>query len=181
MAEEVVGVTLGTTGEGSIERAGTRQNLKPEDPILQDDTIRTGAAAFATLRLVTEARIDLGPLSEITLDAFTAALGGSLRIKGNMVFDRPDDLPPVDHTIFTAFSQIGVRGTRFFYGISHDVPAVFAARGEVSVTRGTQSVILGAGDGVEVLGTEPGGTILLSLVQRWSDDRVAAAYASVGL
>lgn len=176
-----MGVTLAAFGSGALVRGGVEAALVADTALFENDTLRTGEGSFAALRLVTEATINLGPFSEITLDAFTASLGGTLTLGGAMVFDRPDDLPPLDHTVLTAFAQIGVRGTRFFAGPSNGVPAIFCARGVVTVTRGQARVDLGPGEGIELPDTAAGSEDRLGDVLRWSEARIAAAYASVGL
>lgn len=176
LAADPVGIALAADGGSMLHRAQARWPLEPDMPLFQDDTIRTAADGFAALRLVTEATINLGAGSEITLDAFTAALGGTLTLNGGMVFDRPDDLPPADHMVLTAFAQIGVRGTKFFAGPSNGPFAVFAARGTVLVDAQGERRTLQLGEGVDVAADGTPGA-----VRRWSEARIAAAYASVGL
>lgn len=124
-------------------------------------------------------RINLGPDSEIGIDSFTASLGGQISLGGAMVFDRPEDLPPIDLTVRSAFARIGVRGTPFFAGPSKGVFAVFVARGSVRVGApgGFGSArILGPGEGVDIARPGRPGPVV-----RWGQARVDAAFASVGL
>lgn len=200
LANNAVGVSLAVKGNCALIRGRVETPLEPHVPLFQDDTVRTGEASFASLRLFTDARIDLGPLSLITIDDFTATLGGTLTLGGAMVFDRPEDLPPAEHTILTAFAQIGVRGTRFFAGPSKGEFAIFVERGRVDVLaeNGEERWLTpGRGTTLNPPAVDPGFPAIrpgeLAMVAPfdprrsfgpvavWSDERIAAAYASVGL
>ena len=93
-----------------------------------------------------------------------------------MVFDRDDSLGPVDLTFQTEFGQIGVRGTRFFFGPSNSTAAVFVGRGRVDVTNAGVTRQLRAGDGVDMAAGQPP-----SEVARWKQPRIDAAFALVGM
>ena len=97
-----------------------------------------------------------------------------------MVFDRPENLRPLDLTVRSTFARIGVRGTRFFAGPSKGVFAVFVERGSVEVSgsaRGAGSTrILGPGEGVDITRAGRAGPVV-----RWGQARIDAAFASVGL
>jgi hypothetical protein len=164
-------------GHGTLERAGAVNPLEADLALFEGDLVRTGPEAFAELLLTTATRINLGPQSEIGIDRFVADLGGDISIGGAMVFDRPDDLVPIDLTVRTAFAQIGVRGTRFFVGPSNGAYAVFTERGQVTVTVGDTTRTLGPGDGVNISpeGRPPGEVV------KWGAARIVAAFASVGL
>lgn len=114
----------------------------PRDAVFQGDLVRTDRRSLAELMLAKTTRINLGPNTEFEIDSFIASLGGEVSLGGAMVFDRPEDLPPIDLTVRSAFAPIGVRGTRFFAGPSNGVFAVFVARGSVTVsTDGGFSVV----------------------------------------
>lgn len=176
-AEAALGVTLAAQGDARLRRAGSEQPLRPDQPLYEGDQARTGAGSFAALHLNTATRINLGPDSSLAIDRFVADMGGQITVGGAMVFDRPDDLPPLDLTVRTAFAQIGVRGTRFFLGPSKGVFAVFVDRGEVTVRALGTTRRLRAGEGVEVRakGAAP------REVVTWGQARIDAAFASVGL
>jgi ferric-dicitrate binding protein FerR (iron transport regulator) len=172
-----IGRAVATEGDVVLERAAARMPLGPDDALRERDLVQTGVQSYAELFLNEATQINLGPESAFGIDSFVAAIGGEISIGGAMVFDRPDDLPPIDLTLRTAFARIGVRGTRFFLGPSQGVFSVFVARGAVEVSAADASLRLSAGEGVEI--AEPGaapGDIL-----RWGEARIRAAFASVGL
>lgn len=175
-----IGHASRTAGAPSLQRARRLYPLRPRDAVFEGDTIRTDRQSLAELMLVPDTRINLGPDSEIQIDSFTAQLGGQISLGGAMVFDRPEDLPPADLTIRSAFARIGVRGTRFFAGPSNGVFAVFVARGSVEVRMNNQLggfTLLEAGEGIDIprRGGRPGPVV------RWGQARIDAAFASVGL
>jgi ferric-dicitrate binding protein FerR (iron transport regulator) len=176
-----IGLAVHTAGEPSLQRAQSLYPLRARDAVFEGDIIRTNQRSLAELMLAELTRISLGPNSELAIDSFTAGLGGHVSLGGAMVFDRPEDLPPIDLTIRSAYARIGVRGTRFFAGPSRGVFAIFVARGSVEVrtaglfTRSTR--ILGPGEGVDI--ARPGGTP--GPVIRWGQARIDEAFASVGL
>jgi ferric-dicitrate binding protein FerR (iron transport regulator) len=180
-AADQIGHAVRTAGAPSLQRARSLYPLRARDAVFEGDTVRTDTRSLAELMLAEATRINLGPNSELQIDSFTASLGGQVSLGGAMVFDRPEDLPPTDLTVRSAFARIGVRGTRFFAGPSKGVFAVFVARGsvEVSTGRGFSVVtrILGPGDGVDI--ARPGGRP--GPVVRWGQARIDAAFASVGL
>lgn len=176
-----IGHAVRTFGAPTLQRARSLYQLRPRDAVFEGDTIRTDPRSLAELMLAEATVISLGPNSELEIDSFTAALGGRISLGGAMVFDRPEDLPPIDLTVRSAFARIGVRGTRFFAGPSKGVFAVFVARGSVEVgipdRIGGTTRLLGPGDGVDIAraGGAPGPVV------RWGQARIDAAFASVGL
>lgn len=177
LAADEIGVSVAARGGSLLEHQGQIAPLTPGVLLYERDVVRTADDGFAELLLNTATQINLGPQSEVEIDKFVADIGGLITLGGAMAFDRPDDLPPVELTIRTAFAQIGVRGTRFFAGPSKGVFAVFVDRGAVTVQAGGVTRALGAGDGVDIAlpGDPP------SEVTTWGAARIAAAFASVGL
>ncbi|MDQ1849680.1 FecR domain-containing protein [Gemmobacter fulvus] len=176
-AAEPIGTTRSLTGTATLTRTGGAYPLHPDDPLTEGDMVATAADSLATLELFTQTQIHLGPDAQFTIDRFTADLGGVISIGGAMVFDRLDDLPPLDLTVQSAFAQIGVRGTRFFAGPSRGTYGVFVARGRVVVQAVGASRTLVAGEGVDIAsaGAAP------SAVARWGEARIAEAFAGLGL
>ncbi len=176
-----IGHVVGTAGAPSLQRAQSLYPLRARDAVFDGDIIRTDQRSLAELMLAEMTRINLGPNSELAIDSFTASVGGQVSLGGAMVFDRPEDLPPIDLTVRSAYARIGVRGTRFFAGPSKGVFAVFVARGSVEVRTGGQfpgsTRILGPGEGVDI--ARPGDRP--SPVVRWGQARIDEAFASVGL
>ena len=177
LAAAEIGQVVATQGSAVLQRAATLLPLGPEDALYERDLVQTGVQSYAELLLNEATQINLGPETALEIDSFVAAIGGQITIGGVMAFDRPDDLPPIDLTLRTAFARIGVRGTRFFVGPSQGVFSVFVARGAVQVSTTDVSLRLSAGEGVEIAdpGAAPGET------SRWGEARIAAAFASVGL
>lgn len=156
---------------------GDEGRLAAGDAVLDNDYVSTSTNSFADLAL-SETRILLGPQTELLIDSFLAAEGGTLELGlGRMVFDRPDNLPKMDVAVRTAFGMIGVRGTKFFCGPSRAAFAVFVERGSVSVRGGGVTRTVSAGQGVDF--TSPGAPP--SEPTNWGQARIRQAYASVGL
>lgn len=176
-----IGHAVRTSGMPTLQRAQSLYRLRPRDAVYEGDTIRTDPRSLAELMLGEGTRINLGPNSGLTIDRFTAGLGGQISLGGAMVFDRAENLPPIDLTVRSAFARIGVRGTRFFAGPSKGVFAVFVARGSVEVVArgqfGGVTRILKSGEGVDIAraGGRPGPVV------RWGQPRIDTAFASVGL
>ncbi|MTE01092.1 iron dicitrate transport regulator FecR [Paracoccus sp. YIM 132242] len=173
-----IGHAVRTAGAPSLQRAQGLYPLRARDAVFEGDTVRTDPRSLAELMLGRATRISLGPNSQLVIDRFTADLGGQVSLGGAMVFDRPEDLPPIDLTVRSAFARIGVRGTRFFAGPSNGVFAVFVARGSVEVRTNNQVggfTLLGPGEGVDIAAGRTGPVV------RWGQARVDAAFASVGL
>jgi hypothetical protein len=167
-----IGTTLSVSGDTWLTRAGNGWPLVADHPLLEGDVVAT-SAGFAALMLFTQTQINLGPGATFRIDRFIADVGGVITVGGPMVFDRPDDLAPLDLAVQVSFAQIGVRGTRFFTGLSNGVESVFVQRGSVTVG----PVVVAAGEGVEL----PGAGLPPGPVQVWGDDRIAAAFASAGV
>lgn len=177
LAAPPIGALRQVTGHGQLMRAGAGQDLRAGAALMEGDEVATMAASSAGLELFRATQVILGAEARLTIDRFTADLGGVITIGGAMVFDRPDDLPKIDLTVQSAFAQIGVRGTRFFAGPSKGVHGIFVARGAVEVRAGGETRRLGPGEGVDI--TSPGAAP--SAVAQWKAPRIVAAFASVGL
>lgn len=177
-AEPVVGTTLSVAGDALRTGAAGQAPLRATDPLSLGDQVQTGPDGRAALELFHRSRIHLGPGASFTIDRFAIDQGGQITLgQGAMVFDRADDLPPLDLTVKTGFARIGVRGTRFFAGPSKGVFAVFVQRGKVELRGGGQRRSLGPGEGADFtrLGGPPGEVVV------WGAARIEAAFASVGL
>jgi hypothetical protein len=176
LAANAVGEALRVEGDAVLTRVKVAQALEAQAALFDGDHVRTGVESFAELLLASATRIHLGPQSEVGIDRFIADLGGEISIGGQMVFDRPDNLPKLDLTFRNAFAEIGVRGTRFFAGQSKEVFAVFVERGEVEVRAAGVAQIVKPGEGVNIVpGEAPTQPV------QWGQARIEAAMASVGL
>lgn len=165
---------------GNVRRrqGDDEERLATGGTVLDRDYVTTGTNSFADLSL-SEARILLGPQTELLIDHFIAGQGGTLELGlGRMLFERPEGAPKTDVAVRTAFGMIGVRGTRFFCGPSRAAAfAVFVERGSVSVAGGGVTRTIGAGQGVDF--DRPGAPP--SEPANWRQARIREAYASVGL
>lgn len=176
VAAETIGSAVELKGRSRLIRAGQETALKKGAPLVEGDTVRTAAGALALLMLNTETRINMGPEAEITVAEYLADMGGTITVGGAIVFDRPDDQPKIDLTFQTEFGEIGVRGTRFFFGPSKGKMAVFVQRGKVTVSNAGVKRRLRAGDGTDLeVGKPP------TKVAKWKEPRIQAAFESVGL
>jgi hypothetical protein len=175
-ADTSIGTTVRLLGSGRLTHGGRQTPLSTGALLAEGDTVRIGTNALAELLLNTETRINMGPETEITVARYLADVGGTITLGGAIVFDRPDDLPPVDLTFQTEFGEIGVRGTRFFFGPSKGTAAVFVDRGQVTVSNAGVTRRLRSGDGVDMAAGQPP-----SEVAQWKAPRIEAAFALVGL
>lgn len=175
-AETSIGRADAVDGTVSLKHRDNVIQLQSGDPLNEGDTVETGADGLALLMLNKDTKINIGSDSSVVLAQYLAEVGGTLQIGGAIVFDRSDDLAPIELTFETAYGQIGVRGTRFFAGPSKGSYAVFCQRGRVTVTNAGVTRDLGAGDGVNMAeGTAP------TEVAKWGEARIVEAFASVGL
>lgn len=171
-----LGDVRAVTGDGTLTRDGIAVPLVPGTALVDQDRVTTGEAGLALLWLNERTQINLGPASTLELASFLSEIGGTIQVGGAMVFDRPDDLPPLDATFVTAFGEIGVRGTRFFVGPSRGQYAVFVQRGHVTVSNAGVTRDLHPGDGCAMFeGAAPGE------VSPWGEARIVEAFASLGL
>lgn len=173
---EALGEVREATGEGRLRRADTVLPLTPGTALAEGDTAETGENGLALLWLNERTGIHMGPGSSIELASFLAEVGGVLHVGGAMVFDRPEDLDPINVTFVTAFGEIGVRGTRFFAGPSRGDFAVFVQRGSVEVRGAGVTRVLTAGEGCTMHeGAAPGEVVA------WGEARIVEAFAGLGL
>jgi hypothetical protein len=177
LAQDGIGTTTRLVGSGRLVHGGAQVPLAVGAMLAEGDRVRIGAAAVAQLKLNTDTFINMGPETEVTIDRYLADVGGTITLGGAIVFDRDDGLPPVDLAFQTEFGQIGVRGTRFFFGPSKGIAGtVFVDRGQVTVTNAGVTRRLRAGDGVDMVAGGPP-----SEVAQWKAPRIEAAFALVGL
>ncbi|MBE2277926.1 MAG: FecR domain-containing protein [Rhodobacteraceae bacterium] len=179
LANTPIGTAAEVTGDASLTHEGAVAAMAPGAALAEGDLAETGTDGLALLILETDTRLNMGPVTSVVLAKYLADVGGTITLGGAdggaLVFDRPEDLPPIDLTFDTAFGQIGVRGTRFFAGPSRGTFAVFCQRGRVTVVNAGTTRDLGPGDGVNLSDGAP------SEVAQWKPERIAEAFALVGL
>ena len=176
LAADAIGEVTALTGDATAERGAAPVALRIGADVMVRDLIRTGNRSFLAMRLGDETDMRLGEDAELLIDEYLLDIRGTFDLSnGAMVFDRPETEPKTATTIRTVFGQLGVRGTRFFAGPSNGVFGVFVERGAVSVTAAGTTQDLSSGEGVDI--AAPGAPA--SGVARWSDERIAEAFASV--
>ncbi|MCY6382469.1 FecR family protein [Hoeflea prorocentri] len=176
LAADAIGEVTALTGEATAERGKEPVALRIGADVMVRDLIKTGNQSFLAMRLGDETDMRLGEDAELLIDEYLLDIGGTFDLSnGAMVFDRPESAPKTATTIRTVFGQLGVRGTRFFAGPSNGVFGVFVERGALSVTAAGATQLLSSGDGVDI--PAPGAPA--SDIIRWSDERIASAFASV--
>ncbi|MFM7442930.1 MAG: FecR domain-containing protein [Tabrizicola sp.] len=176
MAAATIGSTTDLVGSGKLVSGGRQSPLRIGSPLFEGDMVRTGKETLAELMLNTETRINMGPETEITVATYLAEMGGTITVGGAIVFDRPEDQPKVDLTFQTEFGEIGVRGTRFFFGPSKGKISVFVQRGSVTVSNAGVTRRLKGGDGTDLEAGQPP-----TEVAKWKEPRIKAAFELVGL
>lgn len=177
-----IGSAIRITGEGLLRRASQTLPLSAGLPLMSGDQIETGAASFAVLELATSTTINLGANATFTLNDFTPDVGGTISVTGPMVFDRPDDLAPVNLFFDVASARITIHGTQFFTGPSGGFDAVFLARtssggsGGLDVAIDGISRTLKPGQGIDLTGPDgaPGPIV------NWKQERIREVFASTG-
>lgn len=175
-ADARLGEVREVEGEGTLRRGTDSQPLVAGSPLMEGDVAETGESGLALLWLDERTQIQMGPASSIELAAFLSEVGGTITLGGAMVFDRPEDLPPLALTFVSEFGEIGVRGTRFFVGPSRGEYAVFVQRGHVEVRGAGVARQVLAGDGCAMnAGAAPGEVVV------WGEGRITEAFASLGL
>jgi ferric-dicitrate binding protein FerR (iron transport regulator) len=177
-ASGVIGSVDEVRGKVSRRKGEVLSAIRAGADIMDRDLIVTGEGSFAELTLGEVTKLMLGSRTELLVDSFIAAQGGTIELgTGEMIFDRPDEAPKIDLTVRTAFGMIGVRGTKFFAGPNRGAFAVFVERGLVRFEGGGVVREVGAGQGIDV----PPATGIPGEVQQWGEARIREAYASIGV
>ena len=177
IAQEAAGSVTALAGRATAERRADEHVLHVGSEVLVRDVVKTGDATTVAMMFGEETSIRLGERSEFLIDEYLSGIRGTFELsQGALVFDRPEEAPRTPTTVKTVFGQLGVRGTRFFAGPSRGVFGVFAERGQVEVTAGGETVMLGAGDGIDIVGTA-----FSTGIRKWPQERIAEVFASVGL
>lgn len=177
-ANQTIGSAEEVRGFVTAQQTADVRSLSNGAALLLKDLVETGEESFARLELSGATSVRLGAKAKLLIDRFVAEAGGVLRLgDGALLLDRADELPKIDLHIRTRFGLIAVRGTKFFAGPSNGKFGVFVERGSVTVSAAGVSRRLRAGQGVDI--ASPGRPP--SRVAAWKPQRIAAAYASVGL
>ena len=157
---------------GVVEAVGAdgERRLQRGDPVLEGDTLRSGARARAQIRFTDRGILSLRPDSEIVLDAYTDDAAtpaasrqqlslnqGGFRAQTGRIAERNR----AGYRIHTPVAVIGIRGTVFD---AHQEPGgallVGATQGGLEVESSTGVVArVGAGESFNFLQVNPDGTI----------------------
>jgi ferric-dicitrate binding protein FerR (iron transport regulator) len=170
-----VGRTLEVRGIAVAEADAVRRNLRPQAPLHLDETLTTGHGSRLTARL-RDATLALSADARLVIDAYVAGSRASLLLRaGAVLVEAAPGAFRQRLTVTSPFGVIGVRGTRFFAGPVGETFGVFCAEGSVSVTAGGRTVLLAAGEGVDIAraGGPPGP------VRQWGQAKIDRALASV--
>jgi FecR protein len=173
-----VGSVEDIRGEAFADSRDRRRTLERSAPIYLTDVVATGPDSRLVLHLGSMTTLKLGASARLTIDKFLVNVGGEISLQsGPILFDRPEDSPPVDMQFHSSFGLIAVRGTRFFAGPSNNVYGVFVARGRVAVSAAGTQVVVEAGQGTNI--AQPGAAP--TPPAPWGEPRIRAAMASADI
>lgn len=119
-----VGFVKVASGATHVIRGGQPQALAVGDPVLEGDTLQTGARARLGITLRDDTRVSLGPDSQLSIASFAFApaegrLGLVLRLARGVldyVSGKLASLAPGSIRIETPATIVGVRGTHLLIG-----------------------------------------------------------------
>jgi len=177
-----IGSAISLIGEGLVRRGTETLPFSAGLPLMSGDQIETGAASFAALELVTGTTVNLGANARFDLNDFVPDVGGTIRVTGPMVFDRPDDMAPINLVFDVTFAQISIHGTQFFTGSSGGFDSVFLARTSQGGSNGIDVAIDGItktlkpGQGIDLSGPDGASGPIVT----WAAERIRDAFASAG-
>ncbi len=182
------GIEVGTItrqqAEATAIRNGETITLAVNAPVHENDELRTGLDSRLELTLKDGTTVTLGENGALVVDRFVfdpnksagTAIINSLKGPLRFISGRLGTLSNKRVEVKTPFATLDVRGTDFFVGPATGIYGVLLFEGEVSVTNSAGNSILSeAGTGINL--TDP--EVPPGAVDRWSDDRVEAAEASV--
>ncbi|MDQ8732125.1 FecR domain-containing protein [Bradyrhizobium sp. LHD-71] len=173
-ADGVAGKVDEAIGLVTAEGRNRQRPLVPQETVFVGETIATGNASKAGMRLGVETVLRLGELARVRIDRYLVNAGGTIQLNaGPLLLDKPKTSPPVN--IRSPFGLISVRGTRLFAGPSRGVFGVFVVNGAVTVRSGGRTVRVEEGFGTDV--SRPGAAP--TAPTRWGEERIRLALASV--
>ncbi len=175
-AGEIVGHTVEVKGSAVAQAGHLMRSLDASSNLELDDTVLTGANAKLSAVLGSSTKLFLSGDARLVIDRYVAGVGGNLVLSsGALLVDAAAKSFRKPLTVTSPYGIVGIRGTRFFAGTIGETFGVFCARGSVSVTAGGRTVLLGAGQGVDIArpGASPGP------VRAWGAAKIARALALV--
>jgi ferric-dicitrate binding protein FerR (iron transport regulator) len=176
-AGPVVGTTTEVSGIAVAQAGSARRALGVASPLELEDTVLTGSRSRLKAVLGGTTRLSLSADARLEIDRFvTGGGGGSLLLQaGAILVDAAPGSFRRPLTVKSPYGVVGIRGTRFFAGVIGDTFGVFCASGRVSVSAGGRTVLLIAGQGVDIprAGGPPGP------VRQWGAPKIARALALV--
>ncbi|MCB6177795.1 hypothetical protein LHP98_06575 [Rhodobacter sp. Har01] len=173
--------------------------LRPGQRLPAGSSLDTGPEGPVELALPDGTRLHAGRQTQMALQVVTHDRGGSLAVSGTLVVDRRASDPASVMAVNSAEFQVLLADAQVFIE-SLKGSAVFVRDGKARVVAPATEVVLAAGEGIDLpspFPLQPGAAILPEAdpsdgllapapalppaVARWSDNRVAEAFASVGL
>jgi hypothetical protein len=131
-----VATAISVKTNAAAEQPGGTRALAPGSGLVQDETIRTDQSGSAQLRFVDDTSLVIGPKSAVKLDRFVfdpnrsakkfvleATVGAFRFATGKSNHNA--------YEIRTPVATIGVRGTRFAFGIEGDEVTIVVTQGSV--------------------------------------------------
>lgn len=153
-------------------------------PVHLNDEIATGPESKLLILFIDDTQVTLGENSSIAVDEYVfdpaenreayghykAYKGAFLWVSGWMNKAQKNDI-----SIETPHGAIGIRGTTVWGGRLGDDYGVFVQDGAVSVQNNTGSVLVRAGEGVDLRSRD----VRPSEIKTWGDEKIARAVATV--
>lgn len=174
-AAAAVGSVRALSGRAEAEREAQMRLLTQEGEVFAGDRITTGTGARAVLKLGAATELRMGSAARIRIDRFLINAGGVIDLdQGAVMIDKAPSLGG-SLSLRSSHGLIAVRGTRFYAGPSNGVFGIFVERGRVAVSGAGRQVVLGSGEGTDIVapGSPP------TAPARWSAARIQTALSQV--
>ncbi len=174
-AAAAVGSVRALSGRAEAEREAQMRLLTQEGEVFAGDRITTGTGARAVLKLGAATELRMGSAARIRIDRFLINAGGVIDLdQGAVMIDKAPSSGG-SLSLRSSHGLIAVRGTRFYAGPSNGVFGIFVERGRVAVSGAGRQVVLGSGEGTDIVapGSPP------TAPARWSAARIQTALSQV--
>ncbi len=144
------GNVISLRGEASAETAGQRRALSVGAGVDVGDLVSTGAESRLALDLGNRTTLRLGANTRIKIDRFMIGAGGDFELMDGVIMYEHKGSKPQPSQFRSPYGLIAVRGTRFYAGPSKGVFGVLVGSGQVEVTAGGQTVVVGPQYGTDI-------------------------------
>ncbi len=174
-AAAAVGSVRALSGRAEAEREAQMRLLAQEGEVFTGDRITTGTGARAVLKLGAATELRMGSAARIRIDRFLINAGGVIDLDQGAVMIDKAPASGGSLSLRSSHGLIAVRGTRFYAGPSKGVFGIFVERGRVAVSGAGRQVVLGSGEGTDIVapGSPP------TTPARWSAARIQTALSQV--